>query len=113
MSHPVDPRPGSRLGIPDRVSPGWSGYARGEVERHAREVHYEVLRESRFDRDHAAHLADSSSDAQARLLEEHRGEHRPTARPVEPRREPPAESRRAPDDLFGAFLRTLGGPDGE
>jgi hypothetical protein len=77
---------GTRLGISDRVTPGWNGYERGEVESHAREVHEEVLRESGFDRDRAREIAAKSADEQGRLLERHRDDGHRT--PVVGRRAP-------------------------
>lgn len=69
------PRPGTRIGIPDKVSSAWSGYEQRDVESHAAKVHYDVLRESGFSRDRAREIAAKSSEQQARLLEEHRDDH--------------------------------------
>lgn len=78
---------GTRIGIADPVTPAWGGYERREVEAHAREVHYDVLRSSGFGRERAREISSASSEQQAHLLDEHRGE---TLRPaaLRPPREP-------------------------
>jgi hypothetical protein len=63
-------RPGDRRGIPDPVD--WSRYSRAETERHAREIHYDVLRQSGFDADRAREIAHESADGQARQLDKQR-----------------------------------------
>ena len=68
-------RPGTRIGIPDRVSSAWSAYDKRDVESTPAKVHYDVLRESGFPKDRAREIASKSADAQGRLLEEHRDEH--------------------------------------
>lgn len=65
---------GTRIGLPDSVSQGWSDY-RGEIERRPEEVHYDVLRQSGFSRDRAREIARESADRQGYLLDEHRQEH--------------------------------------
>ena len=66
---------GTFLGIPDPVAPAWSGYDRRDIESHPEKVHYDILRESGFDRDRAHEIARTSADRQGYLLDEHRGEH--------------------------------------
>lgn len=66
---------GTRLGIESRVAPGWAEYREGNaIERHTREVHYDVLRREGIDADRAREIAAESSERQARELERIRGE---------------------------------------
>lgn len=70
---------GTRIGIPARVGGAWREYreadGRGvDVERHAREVHYDVLRREGFDADRARQISARSSEEQQRLTERMREE---------------------------------------
>lgn len=65
---------GTFLGIPDPVKPAWSGYDRKDIESVPEKVHYDILRESGFDRDRAREIARASAPAQGYLLDEHRQE---------------------------------------
>lgn len=79
---------GTRLGVESRVAPGWADYRDGgrtdAIERHAHEVHYDVLRREGVPADRAREIAAESSERQARELDRIRGESgaRPTLAPA-------------------------------
>lgn len=63
----------TRLGRVSPVAPGLADYdSPAEIERRAREIHYDVLRREGTDRDRALEIAADSSEQQARLLERQR-----------------------------------------
>jgi hypothetical protein len=63
----------TRLGRRSPVAPGLADYdSAAEIERRAREIHYDVLRREGTDRDRALEIAADSSEQQARLLERQR-----------------------------------------
>lgn len=63
---------GTRLGYEPVVQAGWSEYGKGNVERHAREVHYDVLRREGFDAERAREISARSAEHQERLSDEMR-----------------------------------------
>lgn len=70
---------GTRIGIPARVGGAWREYrgpdgSGADVERHAREVHYDILRREGFDPDRARQIAAESSEEQHRLVDRMRSE---------------------------------------
>lgn len=74
MARQPDHLRGTTIGVADRVSSAWSGYDKRDVESHPSKVHYDVLRESGFDKDRAREIAAASADAQGYLLDKHRSE---------------------------------------
>lgn len=63
---------GTRLGYEPVVQAGWSEYGPRSVERHAREVHYDVLRREGFDAERAREISARSAEHQERLSDEMR-----------------------------------------